>query len=147
MMQRTSHLGLENAVRFTGLLPHSEIPRMLGASDVAILPYPKMAHAWWGSSMKLFEYLASGIAVIASDVGQQVTEVIRHEVNGLLVPPGNAGALAAAMKRLIGDQSLRSKLGRRAREDAVQKYSWEHYLLRLERVYEAVINRQPVNLI
>lgn len=147
MVQRVTDLGIEHAVRFTGMLPQAEIPPLVSAADVAVAPYPKMEHEWWGSSMKLFEYIASGVAVVASDLGQQITEVIQDDTNGLLVAPGNASALAVALKRLIGDPALRSRLGQQARDDAVQKYSWERYVSRLERVYEAVISRQPVNLI
>jgi glycosyltransferase involved in cell wall biosynthesis len=147
MMQHATELGIENCVQFTGMRPHAEIPHLVSAADVAVAPYPKMEHAWWGSSMKLFEYMASGVAIVASNVGQQVTEVIQDGTNGLLVAPGDAFAMAAALKVLIGDPCLRSRLGQQAREDAVRKYSWEHYLSRLECVYEAVINRQPINLI
>jgi glycosyltransferase involved in cell wall biosynthesis len=48
---------------------------------------------------------------------------------------------------LLGDAALRSQLGQQAREDAVRKHSWERYLSRLERVFLAVIDGQPVNLI
>lgn len=147
MMQQAVNIGIEHAVTFTGLRPHAEIPYMVSASDVAVSPYPKMDHAWWGSSMKLFEYMASGVPIVASNVGQQVTEVIKDGVNGVLAAPGNASDLAAAIIRLINDLQLRLRLGQEARKDAVQKYSWGKYLLRLERTYRAVLNRQPVNLI
>ncbi len=147
MMQRAINLKIGHAVQFTGMRPQAEIPNLVSAADTAVAPYPKMDHAWWGSSMKLFEYMASGIAIVASNVGQQVSEVIRDGTNGLLVAPGDASDMAAALKRLIEDSNLRSRLGQQAREDAVLKYSWERYLSRLERVYEAVINRRSIHLI
>ncbi len=147
MLDHASNLGIEHAVKFTGRLPQSDIPSLVSAADVAVAPYPKMEHAWWGSSMKLFEYLASGTAVVASNIGEQVSEVIRDGTNGLLVMPGDASALGAVLIRLIADPGLRSRLGQQAREDAVLKYSWERYLSRLENVYDAVINRQPLHLI
>jgi glycosyltransferase involved in cell wall biosynthesis len=146
MVQHTADVGIGHAVQFTGLLPHAEIPRLLSTADMAVAPYPKMRHEFWGSPTKLFEYMASGTAVVGSAVGQ-VAEVLQDGVNGLLVPPGDALALAAALKRLIDDPALRSRLGQRAREDAVQKYSWEHYVSRLERVYAAVVAHQPVSLV
>jgi glycosyltransferase involved in cell wall biosynthesis len=144
MMQHAANLGLGDAVQFTGLRPHSEIPHLVSAADVAVAPYPKMEHAWWGSSMKLFEYMASGVAIVASNVGQQVAEVIRDRTNGLLVAPGDASALAAACAHLISNPDLRFRLGQEARKDAVGKYSWDQYITRLERVYDAVINRRPI---
>jgi glycosyltransferase involved in cell wall biosynthesis len=101
-----------------------------------------MEEAWWGSSMKLFEYLASGSSIIASNIGEQVSEVIQDGVNGLLVEPGDAAALASALMKLIINPGLRSRLGQRAREDAVMKYSWDQYLTRLESVYEEIIREK-----
>jgi glycosyltransferase involved in cell wall biosynthesis len=146
MMQRAADLGLGHAARFTGLVAHAEVPRLLAAADVAVVPYPPMETDLWLSPLKLFEYLAAGKAVIASAVGQ-LTEVIQDGSNGLLVPPGDVPAMAAALERLLGDSALRSQLGQQAREDAVRKHSWERYLSRLERVFLAVIDGQPVNLI
>jgi starch synthase len=146
MMQRAAELGLTDAARFTGLVPHDEVPRLLAAADVAVVPYPPMETDLWLSPLKLFEYMASGMAVIASAVGQ-LTEVVQDGRNGLLVPAGNVPAMAAALQRLVDDPALRTQLGRQAREDAARKHSWEHYLSRLERVFLAVINGQPVDLI
>ncbi len=147
MFQLAQDLGIEKAVQFTGMRPQAEIPHLVSAADVAVSPYPKMEHAWWGSSMKLFEYMASGIAIASSNVGQQVTQVIQDETNGLLAAPGDAASLAAALNRLIEDPGLRSRLGQQARQDALAKYSWEHYLSRLECVYESVMNHRPVSLV
>ncbi len=146
MQQRANQLGIGHAVQFTGSVPHAEVPRLVSAADVAVAPYPKMQHDLWLSPMKLFEYMASGMAVIASAVGQ-IGEVVQDGNNGLLVPPGDPSALALAMQQLIGDATLRTRLGRQARLDIEQKYSWGRYVSRLERLYAAVIAGQPVNLI
>ena len=146
MMQRAADLGLGRAAQFTGLVAHAEVPRLLAAADIAVVPYPPMETDLWLSPLKLFEYMAAGKAVIASAVGQ-LPDVVQDGRNGLLVPPGDVPALAATLQRLIGDPALRARLGRQARDDAVRKHSWEHYLSRLERVFAAVIDGQPVNLI
>ena len=143
----TDKLGIAKAVQFTGRLPQAEIPYLVSMADVAVAPYPKMKQAWWGSSLKLFEYLSSGTALVASDIGEQVGDVIQDGKNGLLVSPENPIALAAALKKLIEDPSLRFKLGQQARNDAVNMYSWEKYILRLEQIYQAVSKRQPIHLI
>ena len=90
--------------------------------------------------MKLFEYMASGSAIIATDVGEQVSEVIKDRKNGLLVKPGDASDLASALVELIQDPDLRRQLGSRAREDAILKYSWENYLSRLEAFYVSAVS-------
>jgi glycosyltransferase involved in cell wall biosynthesis len=146
MMQRAVELSIEDSVQFTGLLPHSEVPQLMAAADIAVVPYPPMEHELWLSPLKLFEYMASGTAIIASRVGQ-LTEVVQDGRNGLLVPPGESSALEIALKRLIEDPSLRVRLGEQARDDAVNKYSWDHYMSRLERLFAAVIARTPVGLI
>ena len=146
MMQRAADRGLGRAVQFTGAVPHADVPRLVAAADVAVAPYPRMTHELWLSPLKLFEYMATGAAVVASGVGQ-VADVLQDGSNGLLVPPGDASAMAAAVRRLIDDAPLRSRLGRQAREDAVRKHSWEQYLSRLERLYQAVIASQPVSQI
>jgi glycosyltransferase involved in cell wall biosynthesis len=118
----------------------------LAAADVAVVPYPPMEVDLWLSPLKLFEYMSSGIGVIASDVGQ-LTEVIQDGNNGLLVPPGDISALVTALQKLIGDPFLRARLARRAREDAVRKHSWDFYLSHLEGLFTAVIEGRPVNLV
>ena len=146
MEQRVADLGIGHAVQFTGLVPHNEVPRLMAAADVAVVPYPPMEHDLWLSPLKLFEYMASGGAIIASSVGQ-LTDVVQDGRNGLLVPPGDAPAMAGALTRLIDDSALRARLGQQAREDAVRKHSWKTYISRLERLFAAVIAAQPVNLI
>lgn len=139
MVQYAHSLGLGNSVQFTGFLPHDEIPMLISAADVAIAPYKKIdERRFLGSSMKLVEYMACGAAVVATKIGQ-LQEVIRMDENGILVPPGEAEALAHAIQRLLHDPSLRSRLGEQARKDAIQAYSWEAYITRLEGVYAAVI--------
>lgn len=146
MMQRATHLGIDHAVQFTGQVPHAQVPYLVSAADVAVAPIPKMEQDLWLSPMKLFEYMAAGTPVVASQLGQ-VGEVVQDEVNGLSVPSGDVSALANALNRLIENPDLRLRLSRQAREDAVQKYSWRCYLSRLEQVYETVIKHQPIHKI
>jgi glycosyltransferase involved in cell wall biosynthesis len=146
ILKRASDLGIAHAVHFTGAVAHTDVPRLLSAVDIAVAPVPAMKGDSWLSPMKLFEYMASGAAVVASKAGQ-IIEVIQDGSNGLLVPSGDALAMSAALKRLLDDPTLRSRLGLQARQDAVRKHSWDHYLTRLERVYGAVIAGQPVNLL
>ncbi|MCC7483265.1 MAG: glycosyltransferase family 4 protein [Hyphomicrobiales bacterium] len=142
MAQYVTQLGIDSSVQFTGFLPHTQVARLVSAADVAVAPYTKMKpEFFYGSSMKVFEYMASGVALIASDQGQ-IGEVVQNGVNGVLVPPGDTGALVTALKNLINDAALRSRLGQRAREDAIEKHSWEHYIVRLEQLYQSVISRR-----
>jgi glycosyltransferase involved in cell wall biosynthesis len=142
MEQQARDLGVAHATHFAGLIGHDQVPAVVAAADVALAPYPALDRALWHSPLKLYEYLASGIAVIASRTGQ-VGEVVHHERNGLLVPPGDVHALAESMTRLLGDAALRQRLGRQAREDAVREHSWDRYLERLEGVFARAIDGTP----
>jgi glycosyltransferase involved in cell wall biosynthesis len=126
-----SRLGLDKAVTFTGAVPFEQVPFLVSSADITVAPYKKMAVEFWGSPMKLFEYMASGTPLITSCVGQ-LSEVIKHGENGLLVEPGDATALAQAMERLINDPTLRNSLAQHAREDVERSFSWEHYIIQLE---------------
>jgi len=85
MVQHAVDLRIDHAVRFTGMVAHAEVPRLMAAADIAVVPYPPVSRDLWLSPLKLFEYMASGSAVIASAVGQ-LNHVIQDGNNGLLVP-------------------------------------------------------------
>jgi glycosyltransferase involved in cell wall biosynthesis len=144
MMKHASDLGIDESVRFTGLVAHNEIPNILAAADIAVVPYPPLSTDLWLSPLKLYEYMASGKAIIASAIGQ-LMEVIDDGRNGLLVPPGDIDSMTDALHNLILDSDLRRLLGRTAREDAMKKHSWEQYISRLEDVFSAVIEGQPLD--
>jgi glycosyltransferase involved in cell wall biosynthesis len=140
MEERAHALGLSHAVRFTGLIGHRAVPDMIAAADIAVAPYPTLDRELWHSPLKLYEYMAAGATVVASRSGQ-VAQVLRDGRNGLLVPPGDPGALALALVRALDDGALRTKLGRQAREDAVTQHSWDGYVARLEDVFADAIAR------
>jgi glycosyltransferase involved in cell wall biosynthesis len=126
----------ENVV-FTGSVEHKLIPEYLAASDIAVAPYPKMDFFYF-SPIKLFEYMASGKAIVASDMGQ-IGEVIEHEKTGLLIEPGNVRALKESIEYLLDNPQLRRKLGRNARK-AAESYTWENNAKRVMKIYEELIN-------
>lgn len=146
MEKRSADLGLSRALVFTGMVSPAEVPNYVAAADIAVVPYPPMRQKMWLSPLKLFEYMASGKAVVASAIGQ-ISQVIRDRENGLLVPPGDSSALASALDTLLSDKSLCDALGKQARRDAELKYSWDNYVARLERLMRLVITRQPFDSI
>ncbi len=141
MEQYAIRLGVHDNVSFTGRLPQTQVAHLIASADVAVAPYPRSNYAFWGSPMKLFEYMATGTPVVASAVGQLV-EIIQDGTNGLLVQPGDSSALAVALIELLDNSSLRLKLGQQARQDCLDKYSWEHYFLRLERIYDMLVMKR-----
>ena len=138
MLTLADNLGIARAVVFTGMVAHIDVPRYMAAADIAVVPYPILQQDVWLSPLKLFEYMATGNAIVASNVGQ-LPEWVINESNGLLVPPGNVTALTAAIERLISDSALRLRLGQKARDEAVHKHSWDRYLSDLVDLYYFVI--------
>lgn len=109
---------------YAGQVPPGDVPRYLAAADVCVMPFPHTMHyAYYMSPMKLFEYMAAGRALVASDL-PSIAEVVQHESTALLVPPGDAGALAAALLRLRDDAPLRERLGTAARAHVLAHYTW-----------------------
>ena len=118
--------GAEDCCRFTGTVPQEEAPDYLAACDLYVSPHVpnRDGSRFFGSPTKLFEYMAMGRGIVASDL-EQIGEVLEAERTALLVPPEDPGALAAALIRLSEDPSLRSRLGRAAREAAVERHTWD----------------------
>ncbi|MBK5928467.1 glycosyltransferase [Rhodobaculum claviforme] len=102
---RAAALGLEGAVTFRGQLGEAEVAATLGAADMLVLP--SFAE---GVPMVLMEAMASRLPVVATRVGG-VAELVEDGVSGLLVPPGNTDALAAAIERLLADPDLGCRFG------------------------------------
>jgi glycosyltransferase involved in cell wall biosynthesis len=125
-------------VVFCGSVQHDEIPALLDACDVLVSPHVPLEGGaeFFGSPTKLFEYMAMGKAIVASRLGQ-IGEVLKHDETGLLVSPGNAQELSAAIIRLAESHSLRECLGTAARATAVAKHTWTHNAQKILDAYEA----------
>jgi glycosyltransferase involved in cell wall biosynthesis len=126
-------------VLLTGFVEHTAVPGVLASLDVLVLP---SAYEEMGSV--LTEAMASGLPVVASDVGG-IPEVVRDGVTGLLVPPGDVGALAAALDRLAADPELRARLSAGARDRAAD-YAWPRLAGRVAAVYAGVREGLPFGL-
>jgi glycosyltransferase involved in cell wall biosynthesis len=98
---------------------HDDMPMVYRRAAIVVLPSYRE-----GLPVSLLEAAACGKAIIATDV-PGCREVVRHRVNGLLVPPRDANALAEAVTMLLGNEELRDELGRSGREIAVKEFSTE----------------------
>jgi glycosyltransferase involved in cell wall biosynthesis len=112
-----------------------DVPAFLGALHIAVL----CSHAE-GMSNALLEYMAAGRAIVATAVGAATT-LLRHGIDGLLVPPANPAALAAAIDRLLRSPELALRLGEAARRRAREHYSREAMVKRFEAFYEGLLLR------
>lgn len=124
-------LGEELPGRVTWIrgVDHAEVPAWLRAMDVAVAPYADLERFYF-SPLKVLEYMAAGRAVVASAIGQ-LPDLVRDGENGLLVAPGDAAALARAIRRLARAPSLRALLGEQAAEDARLHHSWDDRAARI----------------
>jgi glycosyltransferase involved in cell wall biosynthesis len=108
-----------------GHVSAADVPRCLAAFDVCVMPLPFKTHfAYYASPLKLFEYMASGRAIIASDL-PAYADVITHDEHALLIPPGDVDALAGAITRLHADPALCARLGDSARDRVFDAYTWD----------------------
>ncbi len=126
-------------VHLTGFVEHTAVPAVLASLDVLVLP---SAYEEMGSV--LTEAMASGLPVVASDVGG-IPEVVRDGQTGLLVPPGDVAALAAALDRLAADPGLRARLSAGARARAAE-YAWPQLAERVAAVYARVRGGQALEV-
>jgi glycosyltransferase involved in cell wall biosynthesis len=111
-------------ITFTGALPHEQLPGIIQQFDIALAPYPKHTHDFYFSPLKLFEYMACGIPVVAANLGQ-ITEVISDGKTGLLYEPGQLDALANRCEKLLGDSRLRARIGAVAAAFIRREFTWD----------------------
>ena len=130
----TASLGLTDCVIFTGL--RADVPALLGVADVAVMPSLNEA-----LSNVLLESMAAGAPVVATRVGG-TPEALRDGETGLLVPPGDAGAIAAAVARLLDNRELSCRLGRAAHACIRERFSVERMVRSTEQLYADLLARK-----
>jgi len=130
-------------VEFTGWLPNAELrQRMRGALAVCVPSLAASDGDAEGLPNVVLEAMAEGVPVIASRHAG-IPEAVEHEISGLLVPPGDPDALAAGLRRLVQEPELGRRLGFRAREIAVERFSAVEQSRRLEAILLRAIAGSP----
>lgn len=132
--------GLGPHVTFAGAVAHDEVPSYVRAFDVAIAPYPDAPHAFYFSPLKVFEYMACGIPVVAADLGQ-LREIVRPGETGMVYPAGDLAALVAACTTLLADPVAARRLGAAAAMTAHARYTWANNAARVTRIAAALAER------
>jgi glycosyltransferase involved in cell wall biosynthesis len=125
--ERARDLGIAERVRFLGI--RRDRDTLYATMDAFVLP-----SRWEGLSLALVEAMGAGRAVVATDVGGN-PEVVSHGKTGLLVPPGDASALADALATVLTDGQLAQSLGSAACSDARERFSIDRHVSRLAALY------------
>ena len=123
-------LGIAESVRFLGY--RRDLPKLAAASDAAVLSSDNE-----GTPVSLIEAAAAARPAIATDVGG-VREVVDEE-SGILVPPGDAAALAEGIERLAQSPDTRARLGRQARRRALARFSAERLIEDIDTLYRGLL--------
>jgi len=122
LQRRITELGLRNVALLPGV-PSGEMPTLLGAADICLVPLRNVPLFATFIPSKMFEYLAAGKAVVGSVTGEAAQ--ILAEAGAVVVPPEDSGSLAAAIAALAADPQLRAEIGRVGRAFAERSYDRE----------------------
>ena len=122
-----------------GWVPHAQAPRYISCMDIVLAPYPKVDF-WYPSSVKIFEYMAAGKAVVATDVGQ-VPEIIEEGINGYLFDPDRKHELGEKILALVDSPETRRRFGEKARRDVEQRWNWKSMAHQMLEIFAGVIQR------
>jgi Glycosyl transferases group 1/Glycosyltransferase Family 4 len=127
-------LGLDPTLLFIPSVPHEHVAAWLRSADVGLLLYPRSQYlAEFSSPLKVFEYMACGLPVIATRL-EALEEVVKDGINGKLVDSQDPQAAAAEIAAVLRDSQLLNRLGSAARESSADY----HYSRRAERMAEAI---------
>ncbi len=129
--QRVKSSKVVGSVEFTGPVDPTEIPGLIASMDVAVAPYKNLENFYF-SPLKVFEYMAAGLPVIASKIGQ-LTELIEDGNNGILIAPEDPKAMTEAFDKLRRNPDLRKLMGQEARNCILNNYTWD---LQVDRILE-----------
>ena len=135
--------GVRDLTVLAGIVPQAEGPRYLAACDILASPHVPNPDGtpFFGSPTKLFEYMAMGKGIVASDL-DQVGEILEHGRAAQMTVPGNVDSLVEGLRVLIDDPARRDALGAEARRLAVERHSWRAHT---RRIIQALTDRVPVS--
>jgi len=130
--------GIREKVVITGLVPYSEIPKYLAACNVMLSPIiHKHNDEFFGTPIKHYEYKAMGKPIIASNIGT-LKDFFEHQFNSYVIESGNVDEIVEAVKYLYYNPDFAEFIARNARQDAVQKHSWQVNAKKIIQIYQEI---------
>jgi len=137
LLSQATALGVEDRIHFPGSRRHDQIPELLTAFDVALMP----AINSYASALKLHEYMAAGLPVIGPDQ-PNLHEVVEQGKSAILVPSGDALVLELAVRSLVANKELRASLGKCAMEQiGALGLTWRANAIRVSEVAAKLIEK------
>jgi glycosyltransferase involved in cell wall biosynthesis len=132
--QRVQKLGLTSRVTFTGKISAENLRGLYNTAEVVVLP-----SLYEGFGLPAAEAMACGTPVVASRAGA-LPEVVGEPGGGILVPPRDPQALAAAILKILGDEAVRKKMGVLGRQRVESLFTWPKVAERTVEVYKELIH-------
>jgi rhamnosyl/mannosyltransferase len=120
-------------VTFVGEVDDDDLPGWYARGDVFVLPSNSRAEAY---GLVLLEAMASGLPCVSTELGTGTSWIVQDEVTGLVVPPMDPPAMAAALRRLAADEALRERMGRAGRARVETEFLVDRMVERVQQVYE-----------
>jgi glycosyltransferase involved in cell wall biosynthesis len=127
---------------FTGAVPHAQLPQCLAAADIGVAPFDPGKHkplalGFYWSPLKIFEYMSTGLPVVAPRL-PRIAQLVGDGEEGLLYDPADPRTLDAALVTLT-DQTVRARLGEAGRRRAVAQYSWRAHCVAVDARLRALV--------
>jgi glycosyltransferase involved in cell wall biosynthesis len=139
LMELVAKHGLQQNVLFCDWIPNVELHKLLTLAKVGILPLKDTELTQFAAPLKLVEFMAAGLGIVATDVGD-IKEVLKD--CGIVVDSGDYKSFADGIVTLLKNGELRNKLGKRAEQKAAQEYNWEVVGKRLNQFLNAIMGRK-----
>lgn len=139
LKQLADSLGLDRSIQWLGVVDNADVPAHLWGMDVMVMPSISTSETF---GVVAVEAQAAAVPVVFSDL-PGVREAITDGQGGLAVRPGHVGDLTQAICRLLGDDTLRQRLGKLGQQDVRRTFSFDDNVDCMERVYRDVLNAHP----
>ncbi len=138
LVRLVGELGIGEMTEFLGFIPHNRMPEILNSFSIFVAVSISEGESF---GVAVLEASACGKPVIVSNVGG-LSEVVQDGITGVIVPPRDVEATAAAISKFIEDEQARREMGAAGREFVLKDYEWYENASRMERLYHSILCRQ-----
>ena len=142
LINLSERIGVSDEIIFTGRVSYEIVPLYINMADVCVAPFIRARNERIGlSPLKIYEYLACGKPVVASDI-KGIGDLLRNSNAGIAVTPEDPVELANAIIKLLKNEKLRKQMGKNGRKVMVNNYSWYHTAKKTIEVFEKILNKK-----